>query len=326
MRRREFLGGLVGSAAVWPHAARGQKPAIPVIGFLRSTEPATAPHLATAFRKGLTEAGLVEGRNVAIEFRWADNDLQRLPALTAELLHRHVDVIVANYFAMPAAMAATKSIPIVFVSGTDPVRTGLVQSFNRPGGNVTGIFYFGGPLHAKRVELLHEIVPMPASFAMLYDPAVGDFEFEVRETEQAARTLGREMTMLRVGNDAELAAAFKMLEEKRPGAILIGSGAFLATAKRREVVEFAARQRIVAVYPQRASVLSGGLMSYGNSQPEAYRQAGLYVARILKGEKPAELPVMQPTHFELVINMKTAKALGLTIPPTLLARADEVIE
>jgi putative ABC transport system substrate-binding protein len=329
MKRRAFitlLGGAAAAPLIGPAAARAQQPAAPVIGFLRSTAAATATHLVAAFRKGLAEAGLVEGQNIAIEYRWADNDRSRLPALAAELVRRPVDVIVGNYSAMPAVMAATKSIPVVFVSGADPVRAGLVQSLNRPGGNVTGISFFGGPLNAKRMELLHELIPKPAGIALLYDPAAGEIELELRQTEQSARALGRELIMLRADNDPDLASAFKAIEQKRPGAMLIGSGAFLTNAKRRELIDFAARQRIVAVYAQRASVVAGGLMSYGNSQPDAYRQAAGYVARILKGEKPADLPVMQPTHFELVINLKTAKALGLQIPPTLLARADEVIE
>jgi len=328
MNRRAFITLFAGAAAaplIGPLQARAQQP-MPVVGFVRSTSAATSAPLLAAMRKGLAEAGFVEGKNVAIEQRYADDDLTRLPVLAAELVRLNAAVIVGNHFSMPAAMAATKTIPIVFVSGTDPVRTGLVQSLNRPGGNVTGITYFGGTLTAKRVELLHELAPKSAAIAVLLDPNAGEMAYELRQSQATARALGRQIMVVKAANAPELEAALATIARARPGALLVGAGAFLATSQRRNLVAFTARERIIAIYPQRQSVVAGGLMSYGNSQPDAHRQAGLYVARILRGEKPADLPVMLPTKFELVINMRTAKALGLQIPPTVLARADEVIE
>jgi putative ABC transport system substrate-binding protein len=235
-------------------------------------------------------------------------------------------VIVTHQFSAPAAMAATQTIPIVFVSGADPVRAGLVQSLNRPGGNVTGISFFTSPLIAKRMELLSELVPKPAVIAVLLDPNWAESAFEVREVQEAARTLGREILMLRARSVLDLDSVLGTMAQARPGALLVGSGGFLNASQRRKLVAFTAREGIAAISSLRQFVEAGGLMSYGNSQTDAYRQAGLYVGRILKGEKPGELPVMRATKFELVINLRTAKALGMQIPPTLLARADEVIE
>ena len=329
MDRRRFFALLAGAATaplIGPLIARAQQSTVPVVGFVRSTSAATSAPLLAAMRKGLAEAGFVEGEHLAIEQRYADDNLTRLPTLIADLVRLNAAVIVGNYFSFAAAMAAAKAIPIVFVSGTDPVRTGLVKSLNKPGGNVTGITYFGVTLTAKRLELLHELAPKSAAIAVLLDPNAGEMAHELRQAQETARALGREIMVMKAANARELEAALATIAGARSGALLVGAGAFLNTSQRRNMVAFAARERIIAIYPQRQSVVAGGLMSYGNSQPDAYRQAGLYVARILKGDKPADLPVMQPTKFELVINIRTAKALGLQIPPTVLARADEVIE
>ena len=314
MQRREFIT-LIGGAAVagaWPLAVRAQQPAMPVIGILRSTSATTSMHLVAAFRKGLAEAGFVEGKDVAIELRFADDDFGRLPALATDLVRRGVAVIVGNNFALPAIRAATTTIPVLFVGGADPVRTGLVTSLNKPGANVTGITSFGGALTAKRLQLLHELAPKSAAIAVLVDPNAEEMiPPEEPEAKEAARALGRDILVVKAGTAPDLEAAFATISRARPGALLVGGGAFLNSGQRQQLVAFAARQALIAIYQLREHVLAGGLMSYGASQPDAYRQAAVYAARILKGEKPADLPVMQPTKFEFVINLDPRKRSAL---------------
>jgi len=323
MRRREFIS-LLGGAAAWPLAAWAQQARMPVIGFLRSTSAEGTEHLLAAFREGLKETGHVEGQNLAIEYRWAEGNVDRLPGLAAELARQEVAVIVANGVAANAAKAATRTIPIVFVVGIDPVRTGLVASLNRPGTNVTGISIVTGPdLHAKRLEVLHELAPKAVTIAALLDPNV--VESVAHDVEQAARALGLEVLIVKAGGEGEFEAAFLKMAQSRAGALLVGGGAFFVTQRRR-IVGMAAKHALPASYMTRDSVEVGGLMSYGPSQVDAYRRAGIYVGRILDGAKPADLPVELPTKYELVINLKTAKALGLNVPDKLLALADEVIE
>jgi putative ABC transport system substrate-binding protein len=326
MQRREFIG-LIGSvAAAWPFAARAQQSAMPVIGFIRSTSAATSMALVTAFRKGLAEAGFVEGKDFAIELRFAEDDFGRLPALATDLVRRRVAVIVGNNFALPAIRAATTTIPVVFVGGADPVGTGVVTSLNKPGANVTGITSLSYALTAKRLQLLHELAPKSAAIAVLLDPHAAEFAPEERELRKAAHALGRDILVVKAGSVPDLEAAFATISSANPGALLVGGGAFLARSQYQQLVAFAARQALIAIYQLREAVVAGGLMSYGTSQPDTYRQAGVYAARILKGEKPTELPVIQPTKFELVINLKTAKTLGLAIPSGILSIADEVID
>jgi putative ABC transport system substrate-binding protein len=324
MRRREFIILLGGTGVAWPLTARAQQSAI-VVGFIRTTSAAASTPLVAAFRKGLAEAGFAEGKDVVIELRFADDDFDRLPALASDLVRRGVAVIVGNNFAVPA-IRATTTIPVVFVGGDDPVRSGIVTSLNKPGGNITGITSLSYALTTKRLQLLHELVPKSAAIAVLLDPHAADFAPEEREAKEAARALGRDILVIQAGTVPDLEAAFAAISRARPGALLVGAGAFLSRSQHRQLVAFAARQALITIYLLREAVAAGGLMSYGTSQPDTYRQAGLYVARILKGEKPADLPVVQPTKFELVINLKTAKTLGLAIPSGILAIADEVIE
>jgi len=326
MQRREFIVLLSGTAAAWPLAARAQQPAMPVIGFLRSSPAAISMPLVGAFREGLAQSGFVEGKDVAIEVRFADDDFDRLPALATDLVRRGVAVIVGNNFAMPAIRAATTTVPVVFVGGTDPVQTGLVTSLNKPGGNVTGITSLSYALTAKRLQLLHELAPKSAAIAVLLDPHAAEFAPEEREAKEAAHALGRDILVVQAGTAPDLEAAFATISRVRPGALFVGGGAFLARSQIQQLVAFAARQALVAIYQQREAVVAGGLMSYGTSAPDTYRQAGVYAARILKGEKPADLPVLQPTKFELVINLKTAKTLGLAISSDVLSIADEIVE
>ena len=297
---------------------------MPVVGFLRSTPKPPFVHLEAALRRGLAEAGFVEGQNVAIEYRYADNRPDRLPGLAADLVRRQVAAIVVNHNSADAAKAATLSIPIVFVTGNDPVRSGLVDSLSRPSGNMTGVtFLAGAPLTAKRLGLIRELVPNVALVAVLFDPA--QVEAELRDVEAAGRSLGWKLLIVKAGTEREIDAAFSTVVRSGAGALYIGAGAFFNN-QRRQLVELARRHAIPAIYSQRDAVEIGGLISYGSSFTGAYHQAGLYVGRILKGAKPSDLPVVQPTRFELAINMKTAKALGLTVPLTLQASADEVIE
>ena len=299
---------------------------MPVVGFLRSTPAAPFQHLLAALRQGLNDEGLVEGKSVAIEQRSADNLPDRLPGLVAELVRHPVAVFVGNGPAMQAAKAATTTIPIVFVVGDDPVKSGLVASLNRPAGNLTGVTFFGGgQLNPKRMELLHELVPKVRTIAVLADPGYEAFVRDMPHTEAAGRTLGREIVVVKAATEAELEPAFARIVQAGAGAILVSGGPFF-TSRRRTLVALAARHALPAIYDLREFVDAGGLISYSASIVGAYRQAGVYAGRILKGAKPSELPVLQPTTFELVINLKTAKALGLEVPPMLLARADEVVE
>jgi putative ABC transport system substrate-binding protein len=323
MKRREFIG-LVGGAAAWPLAARAQQ-AMPVIGFLRSTPWAPFESLGVALREGLKQAGFVEGRNVAIETRHADNRIDRLPALAVELVRLPVAVIVANLLAATAAKAATTAIPIVFAAGSDPVKDGLVPNLNRPGGNVTGVTFFGGMVGTKRLALLRQFVPKATLIVMLVNPNTAPTEAERSDVLRAARSVGQQLVILDVRSAGDIERAFATAIERGAGAVLIGSGAF-TNSHRKQLVALAARHALPAIHFQREFAELGGLMSYGTSQKDAYRQAGIYAGRILKGEKPGDLPVMQSTKFELVINLKTAKSLGLDFHPQLLATADEVIE
>ena len=325
MKRREFIT-LLGGAATWPLAARAQQPAMPVVGLLRSTPAAPFAHLVAVLRQGLGDEGFVEGRNVAIEQRHADNQLDRLPGLAADLVRRQVSVIVSNLGAVGAARAATTTIPIVFVTGADPVKGGLVASLNRPEANLTGVTFFGGSqLNAKRLELLRDLVSKAAVFAVLGDVNYLEFEAELPALEAVGRALGRQTVVVKVSSEREFEGAFAKIVRAGAGALLV-SGSPLFTSQRRTLVALAARHAIPAIYDQRDFVADGGLMSYSASFTGAYRQAGTYVGKILKGAKPSELPVLQPTTFELVLNIKTAKALGLDVPPSIQLRADEVIE
>jgi len=324
MKRREFIG-LLGSVTVaWPLAARAQQPAMPVIGFLRSTSLAPFENLIPAFGQGLKEMGFVEGQNVAIEYRYADNQIDRLPVLVADLIRLPVSVIVVNSGAAFAAKAATTRIPIVFAGGADPVREGIVTSLNRPGGNVTGVTWLGAQLGAKRLDLLRRIVPGATLIGMLVDPSP-EAESERRDVQAAAKTSGQGLVIIDVSTDRDIETAFATFVQRGAGAVLLGVGAFLAS-KRKLTVSLESRYRLPASHVLREDVVAGGLMSYGPSQSEAYRQAGVYAGRILKGEKPADLPVVQSTKFEFVINLKTAKALGLDVPMIIQMTADEVIE
>jgi putative ABC transport system substrate-binding protein len=318
MRRREFVS-LFGGAAAWPVAARAQQPMMPVVGFLPSR-----PHFMTAFRQGLKEAGFVEGQNVAIEYRSAE-DQTRVPLLVADLLRRQVALIVGNTPSALAAKAATATVPIVFTTGGDPVRDGLVASLNQPGGNVTGVSFISVELGAKQLGLLRELRPGAARIAMLVDPKWPLTQPFVSQVRVAASAMGQQIEVLDASSDREIETAFTTLVQRGAGALHVGLGTFLESERER-IVALAARYRIPAIYVLRDYVAAGGLMSYGANTTDAHRQAGIYAGRILKGEKPGDLPVMLPTKFEFVINVKTAKALGLEIPDKLLALADEVIE
>jgi putative ABC transport system substrate-binding protein len=324
MRRREFIA-LVGGAAGWPLVARAQQPAMPTIGFLRSTSLADATHLVTAFRQGLKEAGFVEGQNVAVEYRSAENHPDRLPALVADLISQQVAVIVGNQSSALAAKAATTTVPIVFATGEDPVQVGLVASLNRPGGNVTGVDFFIVELGPKRLELLRQLVPKATTFAMLVNPNNPDTEAERRDVQASAQAAGQQLTVIDISSDRDIETAFATFAQHGAGALICGTGAFLFS-KRERIVALAARYSVPVSYGDREAVTAGGLMSYGPSIVDAYHQVGVYAGRILKGEKAADLPVIRSTKFELAINLKTAKTLSLDIPPTLLALADEVIE
>jgi putative tryptophan/tyrosine transport system substrate-binding protein len=323
MRRREFITLLGGAATAWPMAARGQQPAMPVVGFLAISSRDTYGYLVDAFRQGLRESGYVEGRNVAIEYRWGDNQLDRLPALAADLVGRRMAVIAAvGGVASPrAAKAATSTIPIVFTMGSDPVNLGLVASLNRPGGNATGMTLLSGPLLVKRVELARELLPSTDLLAVLTNPTNPENDDDLKYVQEAVRVIGQRLLVLEASTESHFPAAFVTLVQQRAKALLVGSDV-LFNSRREWLVALAARDAVPMFHFHHEAVQAGALMSYGASITEIYRQVGVYVSR----EKPADLPVVQPSRFELAINLKTAKALGLTVPPTLLARADEVIE
>ena len=326
MRRRDFIAAVIGSATEWPLATRAQQTAILVIGYLSQGSAESDDVRLTGLRRGLAEAGHVEGRNVTIEYRGAANQIDRLPALAADLLQHRVAVIVTpGPLSTFAAKAATSTVPIVFVTGIDPVQIGLVGSLNRPGGNVTGYNVFRPELDAKRLEMVHELLPGTASVGFLDDPRNPAAELETRELLAASRALGVEIQMLHVATEGEIDSAFASLVQARAGALLVPDE-ILFNDRITQLVALAARYAVPTLYSIREFPLAGGLMSYGISRAETYRLIGLQVARILEGQKPADLPVIQSTKIELVINLKTAKALGLTVPQSLLARADEVIQ
>src|SRR5450759_2789806 len=325
MQRREFITLIGGAAVAWPIGAGAQQPTMPVVGFLRSPSLADATHLVIAFRLGLKEAGFVEGQNVAIEYRSAENDRDKLTALVSDFTRRPVVVIVGDNPSALVAKAVTTTVPIVFATGGDPVSDGLVASLNRPGGNVTGVSFISGVLGPKRLELLRQLVPRAKTIAMLVNPSTAETVTERSDVQAAAQAIGQQLIILDVSSDRDIETAFATFVQRGAGALLVGTGGFMFSNRER-LVALAARHALPANYFLREFVVAGGLMSYGTSITDAYRQVGIYAGRILKGEKPANLPVMQPTKFELVINLKTAKALGLTVPPTLLTSADEVIE
>jgi putative tryptophan/tyrosine transport system substrate-binding protein len=325
MRRRQFITLLGSAAAVWPLAARAQQPAMPVIGFLHPGSPDAFPERVRGFRQGLKDAGFVEGENVAIEYRWAEDQVDRLPTLAAELVRHRVAVIVTPATGAFAAKAATSTIPIVILSNQDPVKLGLVASLARPGGNLTGISFVSAELSAKRLELLQALVPGAVRLAVLVSTVDVAAETALQDIEAAARALGMQVQVLKAGASGEIDTAFAAMGRERPDALFVGGGP-LFTSRRLQLAHWATRVAIPATFGGRQYAEAGGLMSYGASLIDAYRQVGLYAGRILKGAKPTDLPVMQADKFELVINRQTARMLGLTVPPSLLAIADEVIE
>lgn len=328
MRRRDFISLIGGAVAMRPLAAHAQHPAIPAVGFLNPNSPETnAPDLVPAFHKGLGEAGFVEGQNVQIEHRWANNQYDRLPALASDLVRLPVAAIAAlgGPASALAAKTATTTIPIVFSLGSDPVKLGLVASLNRPGGNITGVSYLTVDLEVKLLEILHEVIPRASVIAILVNPKSPDTATQVNNVQAAARTIGKQIIVLNVQTESDIDAAFAEVVQQHAAGLLVEADPFLTT-RRARIISLAAQHAIPAAYAWREFATAGGLMSYGTSLADAYRHVGFYVGRILKGEKPADLPVMQATKFELVINLKTAKTLGLMVPNTLLVTADEVIE
>jgi putative tryptophan/tyrosine transport system substrate-binding protein len=326
MKRRNFIALLGGAAVAWPLAARAQQPTMPVIGFLRDAPLADAAHLVAAFRQGLKEASFIEGQNVAIEYRSAEDQPHRLPALVADLVRQQVALIVGNTISALAAKAATTTVPIVFVTGNDPVINGLVASLSRPGGNTTGVSFLSSASVTKRLELLRQFVPKSGAIAMLVYPVnTPDTERELRDVQAAAQASKQEFMVVEPGSDRDIETAFVTFAERGAVALFIGSHAFF-NSRRERVAALAVRHALPAAYSLREFATAGGLMSYGTSITGAYRLGGIYAGRILKGEKPADLPVQQSTKFEFVINLRTAKALGIDVPDRLLALADEVIE
>jgi putative ABC transport system substrate-binding protein len=327
MKRREFILALGGAAVAWPLAARAQQPAMPVVGFLNARSPNDTAHLVAAFRRGLAENGYVEGRSVTIEYRWASGQPDRLPAMATELVDRPVVVLAATggENSAMAAKAATSTIPIVFAVGSDPIKLGLVASYNRPGGNVTGINILTTTLEAKRLGLLHELVPRAATVGILLNPNWPPSANQLRDVQDAARVVGLQINVLQASTDQEIDAAFETVAQQRIAALAVTGNPFYDT-RREKLVALAARHAVPVIYQFREFAAAGGLLSYGIDLPDAYRQVGVYVGRILKGAKPADLPVLQPTKFEFVINLKTAKALGVKFSDNLMSLADEVIE
>jgi putative tryptophan/tyrosine transport system substrate-binding protein len=326
MRRRQFLA-LAGAAAAWPPVARAQHTGVPVVGYLSGgAQQAFAP-AAVAFRRGLKEMSYVDGDNVAIEYRWAEGDYERLPELVEDLVGRKVALIAASGgdLSARAAQRATSTIPIVCTIGGDPVATGLVASLARPGGNLTGVALLVVELHAKRLELISELFPQAKVFGLLVNPSSPQTELVLRAMQEASRTKGIRLDVIKGGTESEIDAAFSSLSERQAAALIVQAESFFVS-RREQLVKLAARHRVPTIYEGRQYVLAGGLMSYGTNPADVYRQVGVYVGRILRGEKPADLPVMEPTKIELVVNLKAAKAIGLTIPESFLLRADEVIE
>jgi putative ABC transport system substrate-binding protein len=321
MRRRDFIT-LIGSAAGWPLAARAQQPTMPVVGFIRPTRAEESGHLVAAVRQGLRESGYP---NVAIEARWGEGQKERLPKLAAELVALNVKAIVGSVDVALALKAATANIPIVFVTGTDPVAAGLVSSINRPGGNMSGVSFYALPVIGKRLELLHELVPKAELIAVLQDPTYAEHQAEANLVETAARNLGQKIITFKAGSEQEIDTAFSAIAKSGAGALFVGVGQFFS-GRRNQLVGLAALYAIPTSFALTEVVAAGGLTSYGASQTDAYRRAGIYVARILNGEKPGDLPVELPDKYELAINLRTAKALGLIVPPSMIARADEVIQ
>jgi putative ABC transport system substrate-binding protein len=325
MRRRDFLGVLAGATAAWPRTACGQQSSMPVIGFLSTSSRLQFASRLDEFHRGLSEAGYVDGRNVAVEYRWAEGQYDRLPALAANLVKQKVDVIFANGPAAPVAKAATSTIPVIFVVGSDPVAVGLIASLNRPGGNLTGATSLNVRTGPKRLELLHELVPTATVIGLLYNPTNSIGVTEPKDVETAARALGLDLHILQASTDQELESAFATLVQLRANGLVVATDAFL-TSQSERLAALASRHAVPTVFQYREFAMAGGLMSYGGDLKEADHLAGVYTGRVLKGEKPANLPVYQATKVELIINLKAAKALGINVPNTLIGRADEVIE
>jgi putative tryptophan/tyrosine transport system substrate-binding protein len=325
MRRREFMTLLGGVAAAWPLSVRAQQQAVPVVGFLHSASPNTWGPFVSAFRTGLKEVGFIEGQNVNVEYRWAENQIDRLPALANDLVRRGVNVIVSNTEGSLAAKAATGTIPIVFTTGADPVKMGLVPSLSHPGSNITGVKWFSSEVTGKNLEFLHDLVPHTKAFGFLVDPTFRGSIEQLKDIQDDARSLGVELDILSASTKEEIENQIKKFAHQQGNALVVGPGPFF-TSQRDAMIQFVAQYALPTIYTERETAVDGGLMSYGSNPLEAYRELGVYAGRILKGEKPAEMPVEQSTKFQLVINLKTAKALGISVPPPLLLLADEVIE